>query len=372
MTTELSDWMQVIDEAEIASPALLVYPDRIEENLRRMVALAGGAERLRPHVKTHKLPQIIKLKLAHGIHKFKVATIAEAEMCATAGGLDVLVAYPMVGPNIGRFVQLIKTYPNTVFSCLADDASNIHDLDTAAKQADVVLNVFLDLNVGMNRTGVEPGPRADALFRQISLAENLCPAGIHAYDGHLRGAVATKLVNEVTAAFAPVWKLRAELISAGFPVDKVIAAGTPTFPIHAQNRDVELSPGTTVLWDRGISDECSGMEFLHAAVLLTRVISRPTHDHLCIDLGHKALASEMPPPRVNLFGLEDAKFVSHSEEHMVLETSRAHEFPVGTVLYGITRHVCPTVALQSEVLVVRHGRVVDNWPIPARQRRITI
>jgi D-threonine aldolase len=107
-------------------------------------------------------------------------------------------------------------------------------------------------------------------------------------------------------------------------------------------------------------------------VLITRVVSKPAPGRLCLDLGHKAIASEMPHPRVKLFGLEDANFSMHSEEHLVVETPRADEYKVGSVIYGIPRHICPTVALHHDVWVVRDGKAVDRWEVTARKRRITI
>src|SRR5262249_39637392 len=114
------------------------------------------------------------------------------------------------------------------------------------------------------------------------------------------------------------------------------------------------------------------LDFLPAVVVLTRVISKPATNLLCLDLGHKAIAAESPPPRVQLIDLPDTKPVGHSEEHLVLETPRAAEFPVGTAFYGIPWHVCPTVALHNEAVVVRNGRAEERWQVAGRARRITI
>ena len=107
-------------------------------------------------------------------------------------------------------------------------------------------------------------------------------------------------------------------------------------------------------------------------VLLTRVTSRPLPNRLCLDLGHKSVGSEMPQPRVVVLGLEDAALVGHSEEHLVLETSRAADYPPGTTLYALPWHICPTVNLHSEVVLVQGGRAVTRWPVAARSRRISL
>lgn len=368
----MNEWYRITNEDEIASPALLLYPRRIEENLRRMVAAAGGPDRLRPHVKTHKLPEVIGLCLAHGIRRFKAATIAEAEMTAAAGGHDILLAYPLVGPAARRLVELVQRFPQVRFRGVVDSDVGIDDLAEAAADAGCTVETFLDLNVGMDRTGVAPGPEAVRLARRLAASPGLSFGGLHAYDGHLHDADRDRLVHRVEDAFAPVWRLRDDLNAAGIDVPLIVAGGTPTSFILAERGDVEVGAGTTVLWDCGQPTISPDLDYLNAAVLLTRVISKPAPGRLCLDLGHKAIASEMPHPRLTIFGLEQATFPLHSEEHLVVETPQADQIPVGTVLYCLPRHVCPTVALHEEAVVVRDGRAAERWHVAARKRRITI
>src|SRR5215213_5663213 len=127
------EWYQLTNEAEVASPALLLFEERIESNLTSMIKLAGGPERLRPHVKTHKLGPLVKRQVELGITKFKAATVAEAEMCAMAGAPDVLLALPAVGPSAARCCALIKKYPRTRWSTLADEAGAIRALGAAVQ-----------------------------------------------------------------------------------------------------------------------------------------------------------------------------------------------------------------------------------------------
>ncbi len=365
-------WNVVSNVADIASPALLVYPDRVEENIRRMVRVAGGVERLRPHMKTNKLPEVIRMQMDQGITKYKCATIAEAEMAAAGHVPDVLLAYQPVGPNIQRLVQLVRKFPGTRFSALVDDEGTIRALSSAAEGAGVVLDLFLDLDVGMHRTGVAPGPAAADLYRLVAASPGLNAAGLHAYDGHIRDSDIAARTRACDAAFAPVRTLRADLINAGMAVPVVIAGGTPTFPVHAKHADVECSPGTSVFWDLGYRTLLPDLDFLPAVLLLTRVISKPGENLLCLDLGHKAVASEGPHPRVELLGLPDARFVGHSEEHLSVETMHAAEFPVGAHLYGIPWHICPTVALHNEAVVIRNGRAEERWQVVGRARTLTI
>jgi D-serine deaminase-like pyridoxal phosphate-dependent protein len=367
-----TDWMRVANEATTPSPSLLIYPERVDANLRQMLALAGGAARLRPHIKTHKLPQLVARQAELGITKCKCATIAEAEMAARAGATDIIVATQLVGPNVERFLALLRAFPQVAFATIADDAAVLEAFSRAAVAAGVTVEVLLDLDIGQHRTGIAPGPEAAALYRKLAALPGLRAGGLHAYDGHLHQSDQAERGAASDAAFALVSALKSELRRAGLTVPRVVCGGTPTFPMHARRADVECSPGTCVLWDAGYGTKIPDLQFQNAAVLFTRVISRPASNRLCLDLGHKAVASENPHPRVLVPALPDARAVVHSEEHLVLETARAAEFPVGSVLYGLPWHICPTVALHDRVQVVRGGRVVEEWIVTARARRLSI
>lgn len=368
----MSDWYAISNANAIPTPTVLVYPERIERNLQRMVEMAGDVARLRPHVKTHKLPQIIALKRKAGIRKFKVSTIAEAEMVASAGGEDILLAHQPTGPNILRLVALMRRFPQTRFATLVDDPANLASISAVAVAEKVTITLYIDLNVGMNRTGIVPDAAAAALYRAICAAPGIAAGGLHAYDGHLRNPDPAALSAMVDQAFAPVWKLREQMRAEGLPVPNVVASGTPTFALLARQPGVEVGAGTTVLWDFGQAITCPTFGFENAAMLMCRVISKPTPDRLCLDLGHKAVAAEMPQPRVKLMGLEDATLESQSEEHLVLHTPKAANYKVGDVLYGIPRHICPTMALHSDVWAVHGGVADESWPVVARTRKLTI
>lgn len=366
-----TDWMRLENEAAVPSPALILFPERVDENLRRMIALAGDPARLRPHIKNHKLPQIVARQAELGLTKCKCATIAEAEMAARSGSSDVLLAVQPVGPNVARFLGLMGAFPLVKFSTIADDESVLLALNSAAIAAGTIVEVLLDLDVGQHRTGVAPGRLALELYRRLASLPGLRPGGLHAYDGHLRQTDPAERAVAADAVAEQVEALRAELRGQGRSVPRVVLGGTPTFPMHARRADVECSPGTCVLWDAGYAASYPDLDFLQAAVLLTRVISRPAPNRLCLDLGHKAVASEMPHPRVIFPALPGAKSVAHNEEHLVLETSRAPEFPVGAALYGVPWHICPTVALHDRVHIATGARVTAEWPVTGRSRKLT-
>jgi len=376
MTNESNQlaWYEVRNVDEIASPALLIYPHRVEQNIQQMLKIAGDVQRLRPHVKTHKLPQVVARHQAHGINKLKCATIAEAEMLADAGVKDILLAYQPVGPNQQRLIELAQRYPQWQFGCLIDNEKTLRELAAKVSEADVVLNVWIDIDDGNRRSGIQPGPAAETLAKLLTDTPGLHFAGLHVYDGQFGGLTPEDRVAGANDAFVPVTAMVEQLAADGVAVPNIVAGGTPTFPAHAQRGGVDLSPGTYSLWDVGYSTSCPDQPFLCAAVLLVRVISKPEPNRLCVDLGHKAVAAENPlERRVRFLNAPDAKFMGQNEEHLVLELPEGHGFAVGDVLYGIPWHICPTVALHQEVNVVNEEHAfVERWPIAARGRRLTI
>ena len=198
-------------------------------------------------------------------------------------------------------------------------------------------------------------------------------AGLHAYDGHLRNPDFEQRSKECNEAFAAVETLKEKLLKTGIPVSTIIAGGSPTFPIHAKRNDVECSPGTFVYWDKGYLDYCPEQNFLPAAVLVTRIISLPSPTRICTDLGHKSVAAENEiSKRIFFLNATDLIPVGQSEEHLVCEIKRDHQYKMGDVLYGIPYHICPTVALYERVHIAEHGKIAGEWKNIARDRKITV
>lgn len=373
MTDSPPPWYAVGNLEQIASPALLVYRDRVEDNIRRMIARAGGTGRLRPHVKTHKMAEVARLHLLGGITRFKCATIAEAEMLGRVEAPDVLLAYQPVGPNMRRFVELARAFPRTRFSTLVDNAETARELGAAGLRASppITATVYLDVDCGMHRSGAQLDDGTLGLYQALSGLSGLRVAGVHAYDGHIHTPDPARRQAECNEAFTPLLAWREAVVKAGLPRPVVVAGGTPTFPWHAARNDFECSPGTCVFWDAGYQRHFPDLDFIPAALVLTRVVSRPGRSRLCLDLGHKAIASENPHPRVEFFDLPGAQAVMHSEEHLVIETGHADRFRVGDALFGLPWHICPTVALYSQAAVIENGRAVSSWVI-TRDRKLTI
>ena len=367
-----NEWYRIDNISELDSPALVVYKERVEENIRQLKNMVKDVLQLRPHVKTHKSAEVAELLLEAGIQKFKCATIAEAEMLAGIEAPDVLLAYQPVGPKVQRFIQLMQYYPGTRFSCLIDNLSAAEALANAAVQQGISIPVYIDLNVGMNRTGISL-PDAMSLYQHASRLKGIVIKGLHVYDGHIRQENIAERTKACNAIFEKVMELKNNVVQQGYEEPIIIAGGSPTFPIHAQREGVECSPGTFVYWDAGYGATCREQPFQPAALVISRIISLPDATKICTDLGHKSIASENElGKRVFFLNAPDVKPVSQSEEHLVLEAAVPHRYKVGEVLYGLPYHICPTCALYERAYVVEHGAVTGEWKMTARDRKITV
>jgi D-serine deaminase-like pyridoxal phosphate-dependent protein len=237
------------------------------------------------------------------------------------------------------------------------------------------VEVLLDVDTGMHRTGIPLGPAARALYQRIAETKGLKAGGLHLYDGQNHQKDLAERRAAVEAVWRPAAAFRDELASAGLAVPRIVCGGTASFPIFATLDDpaVELSPGTIVFEDWGYGDAFPDLKFTPAALLLTRVISRPTPDRLTLDLGYKAVASDPPAGnRLRFPDLPDAKAILQNEEHLVLQSAEADRFQPGDELLAIPRHICPTSALHKHVYVVSDGQLVGTWAVASRDRMLTV
>ncbi|MEM7803207.1 MAG: alanine racemase, partial [Chloroflexota bacterium] len=264
MNGQTSSWYEIQNIEAVDSPALVVYPDRVAENIVTCIDIAGDKERLRPHVKTHKVGQVAKMHIDHGITRFKCATIAEAEMLADASATEVLLAHQPVGPKKDRIIALATAFPKTTFGFLVDNEETLTSMEAKAAAAGATLQAWIDINNGMNRSGIEPGPAALALYKAIIATPSLTPGGLHVYDGHFRQSLFDERQEASDAGFQAVYLLLDKLKADGIKVPAVVAGGSPTFPVHALRAEIELSPGTYVYWDAGYGEKFPDMPFKHA------------------------------------------------------------------------------------------------------------
>ena len=365
------NWYAIQNIETVDSPSVALYLEHLSFNINEMVSIVEGkTERLMPHIKTNKMPKVMELLLSSGISHFKASTISEAEIAAEAGAKSVLIAHQLVGPKVDRFLSLIKHFPNTQFSTILDNMDSAELLNQKALEHEIKLNIYIDINNGMNRSGIEIGPGLDELMAYLKICDSLFFKGLHAYDGHLRDADFTARKEKIEKDVKDV-ETYFEALRIDYPATELICGGTPSFTSHALQEKRITSPGTCVLWDWGYGEKLTEQNFKHAAVLVTRIISKPIEGIITIDLGHKSVAAENPiDKRVKFLNLADYELLSQSEEHGVIQVKDWDTFKVGDVLYGIPYHICPTINLHDEVSVIENGQKVDSWEITARKRKL--
>lgn len=367
-------WWKINQKTRIDTPFLALYIDRVQYNIEHLIkSVKGDIHKLRPHIKTHKLGEVLDLYKTYQINKVKCATIAEAELCAIHNVLDILLAYQPTGLKQQRWITLLLKYPNLVFSTIVDNLETAKELSELGKKNNITLNIFLDINAGMDRTGVNYKSNWDDLIYEIINLSNIKLLGLHIYDGHLKGTVEQR-TKEASDTFIQITDKLSSIEQKLNCKLKIVAGGSNTFPFYSSQKNIECSPGTFVFWDINYQTNLPEQEFKPAAVLVGTVISKPTESTLCIDIGYKSVASENSLDR-RLTILNDDKLipVSHSEEHLVLENKGNKQYNIGDTIYAIPYHICPTCALYETVQIVNWQQDInDQWSVLARNRKINI
>ena len=308
--------------------------------------------------------------MAAGIRQFKCATIAEAEMLGMVKASKALLAYQPSEVKIKRLIQLIRNYPDTRYAAIIDNQQNAEMINRFLEEHGIVLDVYIDINNGNNRTGIIPS-KALELYRSALDLKAINLRGLHVYDGHIRDHNPNDRKKACDQAYEPVGKL-IQILQTEFDLQpEIIAGGSPTFTIHAVRGNVICSPGTTLFWDAGYASTFPDLPFLPAATVITRVVSKPAAGLLCLDLGHKAIASENPiDKRVTFLNIVGLVPTGHSEEHLVVKNTENVPLNTGDLLYGIPYHICPTTALYNEVMIAQGHKIIDHWEVLARARKI--
>ena len=361
-----TQWYKVHNENEIETPGLLISPEIIKNNINEMIKIAGNPSRLWPHIKTYKMKPIIELQKNHGINRFKCATIGEVKLLCESNVNHILLAIQPTEKKLYAFIELQKKYPEIKFSTLLDNEISFNLFDKTSKKLKQKIAVWIDINSGMDRTGILPDKNAFKLYKKIKNSTVLKFKGLHAYDGHIRSDSELKRRKDSDSAYLSVLHLKQKIEHDSKKTIKIVAGGSPSFLPNSYRKDVYLSPGTTLLWDIGYGNIWKESPFQIAAILATRIISKPNKNILCLDLGHKAIASEMPLPRVKLIGLEDAVHIGQSEEHLVIKTKDASKYEVGHIIYALPKHICPTVIKYNQSHIIKNKKLFEYWDIEAR------
>jgi D-serine deaminase-like pyridoxal phosphate-dependent protein len=358
---------------DVMTPALVVYPEIIASNLERTVELLGGdADRWRVHIKTAKLGYTVRMMVERGIRNFKCATTLELLVACQRGAADVLLAYPSIGANARRVREIAEQFPRVRISVLAENEEQVRQWRGSR------VGVFLDINPGMNRTGIEEshGGEVISLVRAIG-AGGLEFRGMHYYDGQHRAPDQRERTATAHEGYVRLLVIVKEIERIGVRVPEVVTAGTPTLPCSLSYEGFRsagfihrISPGTVVYSDASSLVQLPKEYGYRPAVLvLTRVVSHPRAGVVTCDAGHKAVSADAGVPTCVVAGHPELTPLSPSEEHLPLEVEGGAAGPqVGESLYLLPRHVCPTVNNFDDALLVRNGEIESVEKVTARGR----
>ena len=253
--TTMNPCYLVANVSEIPSPAMLIYREKLRDNIKKMIEMAGDIDLLRPHIKTHKMKAVVEMQRNLGIRKFKCASLFEAQLLGEIGVEDVFIAYQMVGPNIPRLVDIMKRFPNTTYRTMVDNTKTVEELSTAASAAGIKINLLLDLDLGLHRTGISPGPAAVRIYSLIDRLRGITADGLHCYDGNNGKLNINERENGCQKVLNGLELFEQELFSLNLPVSRKIMGGSISFPYYTRAKNIETSPGTSVFWDWGYSQK---------------------------------------------------------------------------------------------------------------------
>ena len=349
--------LDAIDE----TPEVVIDLDRVRANIERAAQLAAAAGvALRPHAKTHKMVEVARLQLDAGAAGLQVAKLGEAEVFAAAGVDDLFVGYPLVGAHKLERLRALDGKLSVAVDSL--------DAARALSEAGRRLQVLIEIDTGLRRTGVLSGEPAVALARELLALPNLELVGVFTHEGHVYGvADKEQAAREACAAIVET----AEAIRAlGVELPVVSVGSTVSFRYTAGQPGItEVRPGTYVFNDSTQVAQGAATWDDVAAYVVATVVSRPANDRAVIDAGSKVLSYD-PLAGSDTHGAVlgyDGLFVTRlSEEHGVIDGANA--LRVGDRLAVVPNHICPVINLADTVGVVENGAVVDHWQVAARGR----
>jgi D-serine deaminase-like pyridoxal phosphate-dependent protein len=352
------------------TPSMLVDETLMEQNISEMQALANsfGAQ-LRPHIKTHKTPQIALRQISHGARGITCAKLGEAEVMVEGGVEDVLMAYPVVTElKINRLLALMERARMIV---ALDSLDAAEALSAAMSKHDRSLDVYVEVNTGQNRAGQIAGDDAVKLALDIARMPSLDVIGIMTHEGQTHTLPADKIAEGARAAGEKLVATAEAIRRAGLPISEVSVGSTPSSMYTPSVGGItEMRPGTYVFRDTtGFLYGLYGPDRCAARVLAT-VVSHPAKDRMIVDAGSKTLAldkSHGHPGHGYIIGHPSSIIDRLSEEHGVVVIPEDDPgFTIGQRVEIIPNHICPSVNLLDELNIVRDGQVIDVWPIAAR------
>jgi D-serine deaminase-like pyridoxal phosphate-dependent protein len=361
----------VADPDALETPAMLLFQDMMDHNIRSVCELVGGGQNLIAHVKTHKSEAVARKQAQLGIDGFKCATLKELEMVLRVGASKAILSYPQCQERkIERLCDLTSSYPDAWITAIVSSPFHLNVLATVATRRKQSLRAMLDLDAGMHRTGIGFGPHATKLYREIDAHPFLQPSGFHLYDGHDQFSDVVQREAAAQRNIEALQEFQQQIETAGMSVPCVVAGGSFSFVYYARTKGMHGSPGTFIYWDAGNSTTMPDMPFRCAALILTQVVDRyPDAGTITTDLGSKGISSDLPlEERAYLLGQDTAALLSQSEEHGVFRI-RCELPRVGDYLLAVPGHICPTTIRYPGIHVIdTAGNVVDYYLHTARDR----
>ncbi len=357
--------------SDLDTPALLIDLDIMERNLVHAAEYARAhALRLRPHTKTHKIPALGRRQLELGAVGLTVAKVGEAEVMLRTDTPDLLVAYPVIGKR--KLERLMAVARRTTVTVALDSLAAAQQLSAAASAAQLRIRVLTEVDVGLNRVGVDPGPELIALAEGVMKLPGLVFDGVEFYPGHIK-----KLDEEGLRAIdnlaAAVPALLSELRTAGIEARVVSGGSTPAL-LHSHRVPGlnEIRPGTYIFNDKNtvLAGACTYKDC--AASLLTTVVSTARKGQMIIDGGSKTFSSDRlsPVPEVSFGYIVEAPgavFTRMNEEHGYVDLTAAERgFEVGDRVRVIPNHICAAVNLHETVYGIRGDTVEQTWNVEGR------
>jgi D-serine deaminase-like pyridoxal phosphate-dependent protein len=358
--------------ADLDTPAYCVDVDLFDANIARIAEfLRDRGKQWRPHAKCHKSPDVARRQLAAGAIGLTVAKASEAEVFAEAGVQDILIAHMVVGPpKLARVVSLCRR-ARPIVCC--DHYAQAEALSAACVQAGVCCRVLIEINLGMHRVGVRPGPDTLDLANGIDRLPGIELAGIMGYEGHLLTiADADEKRHRIHSAMDVLAAVRDSLQQRGFCCEIVSAGGTGSYQMTADCPAVtEIQAGGGIFADPYYRDCCGVTGLTPALRIVATVVSRPSLERAVLDVGRKAVHWDVHPPNVLSTAsgrpLPDATVTRLSAEHGVLELGPgSQDLSIGEKVLLIPGYSDHTTVLYDHLLAVRNGRVAEVWPITAR------
>lgn len=357
--------------SDIQTPSLVYFKDLIERNTDEVIRSVSSVSSLWPHVKTFKMKEVVEILMSKGIRKFKCATLSEALMVASCKPEKILVAYPMIGKEAELYARIASLYSDIEFFTIVDNLESTKYLASLAEKYEIDANVLIDVNPGLDRTGVG-FPDVEKLAKEIAKLKSVKFCGLHVYDGNIHMASLDERKKRIKKLDEEICSSIENLEKLGLDNLIVVTGSTGTTPYHSLPSNCFLSPGTPFINDHGYSELYKDIECIPGAVVATRVISHPRKDLFTLDAGYKAIGAEMKENVGKLLNIE-AESVMQNEEHWVWRVKEGEVLPpIGSILFVIPTHICSTTNLYSCVYAVSEKKITAIWKVRARNRYVDL